>query len=319
VPRLRLGVALLVPPPAATEVDVLRRACGDEALDRIAPHCTLVPPVNVREERLEEAVALLRRAAAATVPITVTLGPPESFLPATPVLYLSVSSGAEAVRELRDRVFAEPLARPLTWPFHPHVTLRDGGEPAALEAAVQALAAYRAEVTFPGVHLLQERRDDTGTRVWRPLADASFARPVVVGRGGLELELSVTEQLDPEAAAFSRREQVAPAGADRRARGLALTARRERRVVGTVVGWTGGEGAVLGELVVAAACRGEGIGSHLVAAFLSEAAARCGSVCRVQVGAGTGEGFWRRRGWVEEARFDRYSEQGEVVQLRRDL
>lgn len=302
---------------------MLRRACGDETLHRMAPHCTLVPPVNVREERLDEAVDLLRRAAAATSPITATLGPPETFLPATPVLYLALSSGAEAVRDLRDRVFVDPLARALTWPFHPHVTLRDGGAPTRVSAAVAALADYRAQVTFEGVHLLQERRDDAGRRVWRPLADASFGPAAVVGRGGLELELSVTERLDPEAAAFSQRERSVLTGqghAGGRVRDLAMTARREGTVVGTVVGWTGGQGAFIGELVVAAASRGEGIGSHLVAAFSSEAAARGCRVCRVRAQAGgPQEAFWRERGWTEESRFERWSDEGAVVQLRRDL
>lgn len=302
---------------------MLRRGCGDETLHRIAPHCTLVPPVNVREERFDEAVNVLRRAAAATSRITATLGPPETFLPATPVLYLAVSSGAEAVRELRDRVFTAPLGRALAWPFHPHVTVRDGGDPARLTAAVEALAAYRAEVTFGGVHLLQEGRDDAGRRVWRPVADASFAPAAVVGRGGLELELSVTERLDPEAAAFSARERPATTGrgdAGGRARDLAMTARRGGTVVGTAVGWAGAAGAFLDELVVAAAHRGEGIGSHLVAAFLSEAAARGCRVCRVRTEAGgPEERFWRGRGWIEEGRFDRYVDDGDVVQLRRDL
>ena len=322
VSRLRLGVALLVPSPVAEGVNVLRRACGDEALERMAPHCTLVPPVNVREDRLDEALALLRRAAAATAPITVTLGPPATFLPDTPVLYLALSSGAEAVREVRDRVFVDPLARALTWPFHPHVTLRDGGAPARLAAAVEALADYRGEVTFEGVHLLQERRDDSGRRVWRPLADASFGRTAVVGRGGLELELSVTEGLSPEAAAFSARERPASIGGDAggRVRDLAMTARREGTVVGTAVGWTGGRGAFISELVVAGAHRGEGIGSQLVAAFLSEAATRGCRVCRVRTEAGgPQETFWRARGWGQEARFDWYVDDGEVVQLRREL
>ncbi len=47
-------------------------------------HLTLVPPVNVREDRLGEALAVLRRAAAATRSLTLTLGPPATFLPDNP-------------------------------------------------------------------------------------------------------------------------------------------------------------------------------------------------------------------------------------------
>src|SRR5690606_33842453 len=100
VPRLRLGVAVPVPSPVAAEVDVLRRACGAADVERIPAHCTLVPPVNVREDRLDDAVDVLRAAAAATRPFDVTLGPPGSFLPTNPVLYLALSEGADAVRRL---------------------------------------------------------------------------------------------------------------------------------------------------------------------------------------------------------------------------
>ncbi len=57
VPKRRLGVALLIPAPLDREIDGLRRAVGDGALGRIPPHLTLVPPVNVREDRLGEALA----------------------------------------------------------------------------------------------------------------------------------------------------------------------------------------------------------------------------------------------------------------------
>ena len=45
--RHRLGVAVVIDPPVADEINGLRRAVRDGALDRIAPHVTLVPPVNV--------------------------------------------------------------------------------------------------------------------------------------------------------------------------------------------------------------------------------------------------------------------------------
>ncbi len=323
MPRLRLGVALLVPKPVALEVDALRRACGDPGVELIAPHCTLVPPVNVREDRLEDAVAGLRSAAAATAPIAVSLGPPATFLPVNPVLYLELRGHVDAVRALRDLVFVEPLARSLTWPFHPHVTLCDGGEPDRLAAGARVLAGYRAEVTFEAVHLLQERRDETGRRVWHPIADAALGPVAVVGRGGLELELSVGEQLDPEAKAFSEREWAVDDHArygDVWPRDLAVTARRHGRVVGTAVGWTSGTSALLADLVVGAAHRGEGIGSHLVARFLAEASARGCRLARARTEVGgPAEGFWGRLGWVEEGRFDRYTLDRDVVQLRRDL
>ena len=250
-------MALLVPPPLAAEVDGLRRALGDGALGRIPAHLTLVPPVNVREERLGEALAVLRTAAAATRPFTVTLGPVATFLPDNPTVHLVVR-GDKAIRALRDRVFVDPLARPLTWPFVPHVTLADGAEPARATAALTALADYGVEVTFARVHLLREGPG----RLWAPIADAALAPPSVVGRGGLPVELTVSDRLDPEAAALR---PTAP---------LVVTARVDGRVAGYAEGTCDGCTPLLSALVVDDDHSHLDIGRHLVAAFRAEAATR---------------------------------------------
>src|SRR5207248_10622307 len=175
-------------------------------------------------------------------PFAVQLGPPASFLPDNPTLHLPVSGiGREAVQALRDRVFRNPLARPLTWPFVPHVTLADEMDADRVEAAVAALAGYRPAVTFERVHLLQEGKG----RVWEPIADAAFSAPTVVGRGGIELELAVTDTPDAEADAFQEREWTAeraarlgPDATDERP--FAFTARAGGAVVGLASGWTHG-------------------------------------------------------------------------------
>jgi len=205
VPRQRLGVALLIPPPAAAQIDTLRAAVGDGARERIPAHLTLVPPVNVRVDDLDAAVARLRDAASACRPFTLTLGPPATFLPENPVLYLAVAGGPDALRllhALRDAVFQPPLERPLTWPFVPHVTLCDEMDPDAIQGALVALSSFTVDVTFTAVHLLREEG-----RVWRPIADVAFGPPAVIGRGAgpMELEITEGERLDHVAAVGSRR------------------------------------------------------------------------------------------------------------------
>src|SRR4051812_7715986 len=279
MPKRRLGVALLLPEPVNREVDALRRACDDGALGRIPSHLTLVPPVNVREDAMDDARRVLREAAAPMRPFTVQLGPPTTFLPVNPTLYLAVSGpGLDAVHEVRERVFTEPLARPLTWAFVPHVTIADEMAPDRIAAAQEALAGYRATVTFERVHLLEETKTARG-RIWNPIADASFAAPAVVGRGGIELELTVSEHGDEEVAAFADREWYAH-GVDVLGpdfppeRPFTIVARRNGEIVGLAEGWTHGGVAYLRELIVAREQRSQGIGSRLLAAFESLAAER---------------------------------------------
>ena len=301
MPRARLGVALLLPPAPAAEVDGLRRAVEDGTLGRIPAHLTLVPPVNVRADRVGDALAVLRAAAASVgpAPVALTLGPPATFLPDAPVLYLAVGGELERLRSLRDTVFVEPLARPLTWPWVPHVTLADEADPDRIAAALIALAGYQTDVAFERVHLLQEGPG----RVWTPIADAPFGPPAVVGRGGLALELTPSKLLDPEAAAFLPRplSSTAPtAGALLgNERSFALTARREGAAVGLAVGTTAGASAELTCLVVAAEHRGQGVGTHLLAAAGSLLAGRgCTEVTAGPPLTDEVGGFLRHRGWA---------------------
>jgi 2'-5' RNA ligase len=289
-------VALLLPPPHATEVDGLRRALADRALQRVPPHLTLVPPVNVRVEAVPDALAVVRGAAATVEPFSLRLGPPTSFAPVTPTLHLAVSgpdgepgaadgrragSALATLHRLRDAVFLPPLERPLTFPFEPHVTLADDVDPERIPASVQALEGYVVEVTFERVHVLEERRDVDGRRRWVPVADVPLRPTVVVGRGGVELELTTSTLLDPEAMDFEAREwpddlppiDVAPPLPACWCP-LVVTARRRGRVVGVVRGRSSSDRVEVASLLVAAAERRQGISHHLLAAFRHEAAHR---------------------------------------------
>ncbi|HEX7276325.1 MAG TPA: 2'-5' RNA ligase family protein [Acidimicrobiales bacterium] len=258
--RTRVGVVLLVPPPIDREIDALRRAVGDGTYGRVPAHLTLVPPVNVNDDRFDDALALLRQAAGAIRPFRVGLGGPATFLPDNPVLYLPVVAGADEVHAARDRVFRDPLARPLTWPFVPHVTVADEISPARIVAAQEALSAFHVDIDFDRIHLLEEGPG----RVWGPIADFPFDPPAVIGRGGIPVELTVTERTDPSADGFlrSRREPVT------------ITARRDGLVVGVARGWADGQAAQLTDVVVADGEHLLGTDDHLVAAFDSWAAKR---------------------------------------------
>lgn len=264
--RRRLGVVLLVPQPSALQIDGLRRALGDGALGRIAPHITLVPPVNVAERDLPAAFSAVRRAAAATEPLTLRLGPVTTFLPVNPVAYLAVGGAPEAVaalEQLRSACLTGPLERTTDREFVPHVTVADDLAEDRLDAAVTALSGFEITVTIDRVHVLAELPG----RVWEPVADAPLGElPAVVGRGSLPLELTTSGRPDAEAAGLLAT-ATEPAGLP-----FAVTARRDGTVVAAAWGWSSGDALELADLVVAAEHRGQGVGRHLVAAV--EALAR---------------------------------------------
>ena len=293
--RLRLGVVLLVPGGVAHEVDGLRRGLGDGSLGRIPPHITLVPPVNVNAESLGAAVERVHAAAATVGPLRLELGPATTFWPDAPVLYLAVGGDLAGLHGLRDAVFAPPLERTLTWPFVPHVTLAEDVAPARIPGLVAALAAYRAPITVERVHILRE----VDGRRWEPIADATLGPPSVIGRGGLEIELRVSERLGPDGDGFLRAAWDAHRersyGALPPAEPFAVAARREGELVGVAIGDSDDE-LRLERLVVDAAAFNQGVGSHMLREVEAIGRARgCRRgvlVCREEVSS-----WYADRGW----------------------
>ncbi|HUJ67496.1 MAG TPA: GNAT family N-acetyltransferase [Acidimicrobiales bacterium] len=303
--RYRLGVALLLDPPVADEVDGLRRALGDPALGRIPAHLTLVPPVNVRADQLPAALVRLRAAASVVGgPIQLTLGPPTSFLPLNPVLYLGVGGDTGQLRRLRDAVFASPLERKLSWPWVPHVTLADGIEEARIHSALAALDRFAVVWPVDRLVLLQENAG----RLWRPLADAALGPPVIVGTGGLALEITRSRTLDPEVD-----QMLEEAG---RSLGLAggtgpgerrppffpivMTGRRQGQLEGVAAAWAEpGHGQVA--VYVRPESRRQGVGSHLLA-HLEVAARRAGWSYEWLEGSGPEQFYLSRGEWVRPTR-----------------
>jgi 2'-5' RNA ligase len=330
MPRLRVGAALLLPPPQRDEIDGLRRALGDSSLGRVPAHVTLVPPVNVRREDLGQALHALRAAAAfAPEVLRLTFGPPETFLPDSPVLYLAVGGDLEGLQRVRDTVFVGPLARSLTWPFVPHVTLLDGADASILMAAKTVLGGYRSEVPVDRICLLQEVRGPAG-RTWMVLADAFFGRPAIVGTGSpLAVELVRSQLIDPEAASLLEVEGAGVEGAGVESAGveragvegagvdgtrvdahqvsgseparhhLVVTARREDEVVGVAAAWLTADGGKIGVLV-ASSHRRQGIGTHLLVA-VEVAVAQAGWGCTSLLGVGP-PGFYAARSRITRSR-----------------
>ncbi len=171
MPRRRFAVALIIPPPLSIEIDGLRRALGDRQLDRIEPHITIVPPINLHEDDVADALAVVQAAASVGEPMPLVLGPVTTFREDSPVRFLAVEPW-EPVTALHQACLAGVLGRPERRPFHPHVTVDiDGGTTAGVDPALAVLANYRAEVLIDRVTVL-EHVEVTGIdgvpRRWEP-------------------------------------------------------------------------------------------------------------------------------------------------------
>lgn len=305
-------MALVLPEPSRTEVDALRLATGGD-VDRIVPHITLVPPVNVADGALGDALALVRAAAGDVAPLRLTVGPAATFAPVNRVLYLAVDGSASTVAALlglRSALLAGVLHRPDHRPFVPHVTLTSHLPEGDDDGALRLLGGYRRIVEVDRVDLLGYDEED---RRWSTLADVVLGAGRVVGRGGVELELTTSSRLDPEAAAFVREVAAGRSpGADDavlwdRAAPVVVAARREGTVVGVAVGDLVGRGdrrfGRVAGVVVAVAERRMGIGGHLLAGLSFELSRR-GAVRLVAADDIDREvrGLLEARGWSAASR-----------------
>jgi GNAT superfamily N-acetyltransferase/2'-5' RNA ligase len=287
----------------ANEIDGLRRALGAKALERIAPHCTLIPPVNVREESIEAVLSNVRAAAGKSAPIAVNLGPLATFWPRTPVLYLAVSGDVDAMTVLRTNLGAGPLAPP------PARSERDFVAHLTLDQRIEQVTVLEQDANHR----------------WQPLADAALGKPVVAGRGSLDLELSVVERPDPVVAAWAD-EQWAGHSRERYGEGprpvkpYALVARADGRPVGFADGEIRGPVLRIGRLIVSPEWRSLGVGSHLLRALERLGLERgCGRVRLETLSGGRAEQFYAEHGYVVTATLPRWREEGDFVLMERDI
>lgn len=317
--RSRLGVAILLPEPVGAEVRALRRALGCPSLDTQPPHITLVPPVNVRAEAIDDVMAIARSAAAALHgPLRLRLGPPETFAPVSPVLYLGVH-GDDSVRlcSLPPLLLQGPLHRTPAYEYVPHCTLHELADDALIAAAMGSMASFRWVVDVAGFDVL--RQDDD--HVWRTMADFAFAPPVVRGRGGVALELRRATRPSPDAAALLSASMAVTDGPAfepwcievRDPEGLLLAA---------AVGVLDSGGALLhvDELVVEPSQRRQGIADRLLAEVVLLAQSRSASLLRLH----TWSDDWMRswylgRGFTVDVELPRWQRGRDMVQMSRRL
>jgi 2'-5' RNA ligase/ribosomal protein S18 acetylase RimI-like enzyme len=327
-PRRRLIAALLVPGRTAAEVDGIRRALGSRELERIPPHVTVVPPVNVRHDDVDVACDLMRSVAAGFAPFVLQLGPATSFLPRNPVCYLAVrgepeslESLTELVRQVSTGVLAPPSSRPAR-PFVPHVTLNQRMDPARIRAAVEVMQDFSARVVFESITLLELSE---AVHQWEPVAEAPFRRPAVVGRGGIEIELALEERLGPDESRWAEEQweqhTLAQYGSEVRPDApFAITARVNGQLVAAAEGEVRGLTCHLRRLMVDAGLRGAGVGGQLLRAVEDHAASVACARVRLEVMAGgRAEGFYRERGYVEVAVVPLYRAERDFVVMERQV
>lgn len=161
---LVLGVAVAIPEPHATILQTWRERVGDPAAALVLPHVTLLPPTRVPKAALPEVEEHLTKAATLTEPFTMHLAGTGTFRPTSPVVYIQVATGVSQCEILEGAIRSGPLQRELDFPFHPHATVAQDLDDAALDAAYEGMSGFVAR--FPVESFALFSRDHAGGWRW---------------------------------------------------------------------------------------------------------------------------------------------------------
>lgn len=211
--RRRILIAVVPPADVVHLVRGLRRSLGDHRPERILPHVTIIPPVNVAPDDVDRYRQHVRSVVVDAHPFRVSVSGLATFAPSTPTIHMRVEDGGSgALSELRSRLVLDGLVPLDERPFRAHMTLRSRASEEQIAAVLEATSPrfmvpatdpVDADVADPltqwevrSVHLMeQHHRPGVGTR-WESVAEEPFGPLAVVGRGGVELVMRTSSIVD---------------------------------------------------------------------------------------------------------------------------
>jgi len=170
--RRAIGVAIPIPDPHGSFLQARRASFGDPLAHAIPTHITLLPPTEVDEAALEGIHQHLFRVARTERPFTIRLRGSGTFRPVSPVVFVALAEGIGGCERVQEKVLSGPLARPLPFPYHPHVTIAHHLPDDVMDRAFKELAGYAADFQAWGFSLYEHGQDG----VWRRQNDYVFNR-----------------------------------------------------------------------------------------------------------------------------------------------
>ena len=168
--QVTIGVAIPVPAPYADDLQRWRKEFGDPLATAIPAHVTLLPPTVVPVAAMDDVRRHLAGVAVRNEPFDLRLRGTGTFRPVSPVVFVQVAEGVAQCEQLEVGVRSGVLARPVTFYYHPHVTVAHHVDEESLDRAFETLACYEAVFTVDSFSLYEHGEDG----VWRPVEVFGF-------------------------------------------------------------------------------------------------------------------------------------------------
>ena len=175
----RYALVAYITSPVGEFVESLRRELHPD-LPHLAAHLTLLPPRPL-DGTESAALQTLETVCGNAEPFEVSLGEMETFIPATPTVYIRVDRAASRMRELHDQLNTQALAFKEEWPYIPHLTIVKMSTEQAARTAFEVAHKCWAQYTG-GRRILLEKLTFVREEVehcWVDLAPVPLGRRLV--------------------------------------------------------------------------------------------------------------------------------------------
>jgi 2'-5' RNA ligase len=175
----RYALVAYITSPVGEFVESLRRELHPD-LPHLAAHLTLLPPRPL-DGTESAALQTLETVCGNAEPFEVSLGHMETFIPATPTIYIRVDRAASRMRELHDQLNTQVLAFKEEWPYIPHLTIAKmaAEQPAqdAFKVACERWAHYAGSrrILLESLTFVREQAPNC----WQDLAPVHLGRTLV--------------------------------------------------------------------------------------------------------------------------------------------
>ena len=252
--RTRLLVAYLLRGRAQIAVDVLRQILRSSEIGRIAPHITLIPPVNVARARASDLGRALEAAVTKVAPVILALRGVETFQPHQRVLYLPVLGELAQLSELRARCQVGEFAVTDERNFVPHVTVRSHAGAELIASVPSLFGAFECPIILDRVTIL-ERDATIAHGIWEIRDEFVLGSSRTSGRGGREVTCTTATHVGNDDKSFLIDNGVDPSH---------LLDHREPPEIGDVVVRARVEGVLVGLCALRVRDRGGEIGALVI-------------------------------------------------------
>jgi 2'-5' RNA ligase len=177
----RYALVTYVRGPVGQFVEDLRRELHPDTA-HMAAHVTILPPRELLGS-VSAAVEFLEEACSRVIPFDVELGTVETFLPATPTVFIQVKRAAYRLRELHDQLSVKALCCAEEWPYMPHLTIaKVAREQQALEACDVARERWAQFHGERQIHVSELMFVKEGSDCWYDVAPVPLGRALLSPR-----------------------------------------------------------------------------------------------------------------------------------------